>query len=96
MIHAVECSCTLDTVYADGSKPSFYTDATKATYMWKKLRAKMLVGRGKADRELVVDPPYVQSTNGWEVRSRAEPRPLKEYDLYYGVHLNGLHVISIK
>lgn len=40
----VECSCSLEKPYADGSLPIYYTDKSKAIYMWKKLRQKAIDG----------------------------------------------------
>jgi hypothetical protein len=88
-VKLVECTCTPETVYADGSKPSFYTDEKKAVWMFVKLQMKAHAGSVRAQSELVVSPA------SGEVIRRIPPLPnLKDYNLYYGVHLNGLHIIS--
>ena len=90
-----ECSCSKDQPYADDHFPSFYEDYTKAFYMYKKLVNKCSAGADKAAQELVVNPPYLPGP--WEVKSRRAGLPdLKDYNLYYGVHYNGLHILSIK
>lgn len=87
---AVECNCKEP--YADGALPSFYTDERKAVFMWSKLKEKCKRGADRAHSELVVDP-----NPPWEVISRREPLPnLKDYNLYFGVHLNGLHILTVK
>lgn len=87
----VECTCSPDTEYADGSKPSFYTDEKKAIWMFVRLQAKKNQGMARSQLELVVDP-----ISG-EVVRRLPPLPrLKDYNLYFGVHLNGLHILTTR
>jgi hypothetical protein len=52
-----DCTCKPDQLYADGSKPAFYSDEKKAQWMYEKL---------------------------------------KKSALYWGVHLNGLHIMTIR
>ena len=97
VIVTCECTCWKDGQNADGSFPMFLTDETKAVYWWRKLRARARDGARRVNNELVVDPPHVRSTNGWEVRSRLEPlKELSDYSLYLGVHLDGRHILTVK
>ena len=86
--HLVECNCKVDEEYVDGSKPSFYTDERKAAYMFNRLKVKCKIGQVRLQRELQVI--------GDELIRCLPPLPLKEYNLYFGVHLNGLHIMKVE
>lgn len=77
----ITCVCTCkppeEETFADGSQASFYSDETKAVWMWRKLKAKAIAGSQRVrDNELLPN--------------------LKDYNLYFGVHLNGEHILTVK
>lgn len=86
-IYSVECNCKVDEEYADGNKPSFYTDEKKAVYMWMRCKSKCFSGQKRLAQE-------IQVKNDELIRV-LPALPLKEYNFYFGVHLNGLHIMNI-
>jgi hypothetical protein len=90
MFVTCECTCTAETEYADGSRPSFYVDEGKATYMWQKLKGKARAGVRRAQTELIF------GLDGEVIHRNPPCTFLKDYNFYYGVHLHGLHVLAIK
>jgi hypothetical protein len=86
----IECTCALRPEYADGAKPSFYVDEKKAAYMFLKLRDKAASGQARVQKELII------LQNGDTVQGLPPLPNLRDYNLYFGVHLHGLHVLSIK
>ena len=94
---AVECTCRPGARYADGSEPIFFHDQREAAVAWTRGRARSREGYARVQSELVVDAPHAPSDNGREVRSRREPLPkLRDYRLYFGVHLRGAHILAVK
>lgn len=102
----VECTCKEGEPYVDGVLPVFLRgDPQKAAYRWKKSKEKAEAGSTRAWNEIIflgvkygeLTVPERTYPQGEDVLIVTRPLPnLRDYNLYYGVHLNGLHILSVK